>query len=82
MERSKRQKHLEYYQQQRYAFDDTFPPPQFFTFPPHFSTFSLETPLFFPISVTAALTKNLTYLNTLGRHTLNAAARFMTYPKL
>ena len=36
----------------------------------------------FPISVTTALTKTLTYPSALGGHTLNAAARFMTYPKL
>ena len=36
----------------------------------------------FPISVTTALTKTLTYPSALGGHTLNAAARFMKYPAL
>ena len=45
-------------------------------------TFSPDTLLFFPISADTALTKTLTYPSTLWGHTLNAAARFMTYPKL
>ena len=48
----------------------------------HKVAFSSDPPLFFTISVTTALTKTLTYPCTLGGHTLKAAARFMTYPKL
>ena len=52
-------------------------------FSPAFFTFSQpKYPLFFPISINKALTKTLTYANTLREHTLNAAARFMNYPKL
>ena len=56
-------------------------------FPPHFFTFSTksffpQTPLSFPMSENTALTKTLTNPSTLWGHTLNAAARFMTYPKL
>ena len=53
----------------------TFPPDLPFFFP------SPDPPLFFPISVYIALTKSPTYPSTLGTHTLNAAAYFMTYPK-
>ena len=41
-----------------------------------------RTHLFFPISVNTALTKTPTYPSTVGEHTINAAARFITYPKL
>ena len=55
-------------------------------FPQRFLLFSCKNHfpprLFFPISGNAALTKTLTSPSTLGGHTLNAAARFMTYPKL
>ena len=51
-----------------------FFPPQFFTF--------FHKNHFFPISATTALTKTLTKLSSRVGHTLHAAARFMTYPKL
>ena len=64
-----------------------FPPTHSFSLFPHKNHFFPQTPLFFfPIPVNTALTKPLTYPSTLGRHylrhTLNAAARFMTYPIL
>ena len=55
---------------------------QFFTFSQQNSLVHPDPPLFFPISVTTALTKTLTYPSILGGHTLNAVARFMSYPKL
>ena len=54
---------------------DTFSPQRGLLFFP-------DLPVFVPISVNTALTKTLTYPSTEGEHTLNAAARFMTYPKL
>ena len=55
---------------------------KWYIFPPQKSLFP-QTPLsVIPVSLTTALTKNLTYPSKLGRHTLNAAVRFMTYPKL
>ena len=56
--------------------------PTIFQFFPTKIIFSPDPPLFFPISVTTALTKTLNYPSTLRGHTLNAAERFMTYPKL
>ena len=61
------------------------PPPlgphKFLLFPIEL-TFPAEPPLFFTISVITVLTKILTYPSTLWGHTLYAAARFMTFPKV
>ena len=54
--------------------------PNVFTF--FLDKFFSDTPLFILGSVNTALTKPLTEPSTLGGHTLNAAAHFMTYPKL
>ena len=45
------------------------------------NTFSPD-PIFSPNSVTTTLRTTLTHPNALGHHTLNAAARFVMYPKL
>ena len=58
-----------------------FLPRQFFAFA-HKNNVFPRPPSFFPISVTTALTKTLTYPGILGVHTLTATARFMTYPKV
>ena len=53
----------------------------FFTFPDKI-TFSPDSPVFSPISVTTALTKTVTHPSTLGGNTLNSVEHFMTYPKV
>ena len=55
---------------------------QLYHFSPIQIIFFPDPPLFFPISVTTALRKTLTYPSILGANTLNAVAHFMTYPKL
>ena len=56
---------------------NTFYPQRFL----HKNYFSPRLPPFVPISVNTSLRNTLIYPSTLGGHTLNAAARFMTYPK-
>ena len=66
---------------QRLQYMIHFPLPTVYHFPPTKITFSQPPPLF-PHLSNYYSDKTLTYPSILGGHTLNTAARFMTYPKL